>query len=45
MGSKKSKCQGVFGWMFGHRFWYLQGEWVCDSNHCRRCGMPQGGWR
>lgn len=37
----KSKCQGIFGIVFGHKFWNLN----YYTNYCERCGMPKGGWQ
>jgi len=41
----KTRCQGILGWLFGHRF--FEGTWLTDlysDNYCSRCGMPKGGW-
>lgn len=41
------KCQGLWGWMFGHKFISnhprLFSEFVEFHDHCTRCGMPKGG--
>lgn len=45
--SSKARCQGILGWMFGHKFvkTLFACEKVVERNHCFRCGMPKGGWK
>ena len=40
--SGRVECVGLLGWLFGHKFTSFDG--VFDYKHCRRCGMPEGGW-
>ncbi|AEF57287.1 hypothetical protein PBI_WINKY_111 [Mycobacterium phage Winky] len=40
----KANCQGILGWIFGHKFKFVLGDYDYDSDHCTRCGMPKGGW-
>jgi len=41
MSSKPSKCTGLFGRIFGHRFY--QSHWAAERifyvDYCTRCGM------
>ncbi len=38
-----TKCVGLFGRLFGHKFLKRAGDCVYRSNYCWRCGMPMGG--
>lgn len=45
----KAKCQGILGWLFGHKFTTdhpgrFFPEVTRFHDHCVRCGMPKGGW-
>lgn len=40
MSNQPTKCIGILGWMFGHKFATLDRYHL----HCQRCGMPKGGW-
>lgn len=37
--SKPTRCTGLLGWIFGHRFTERRGDLVWDLGHCRRCGF------
>lgn len=41
MSNPPYKCQGLLGWIFGHK-WFLMFE---PEDNCLRCGMPRGGWK
>jgi hypothetical protein len=40
-----SRCKGLLGVLFGHKFIKDMGGYVWPSGYCYRCGMPQGGWK
>lgn len=34
-----SKCIGVFGKLFGHKFKKTVGDYVYSTDYCTRCGL------
>lgn len=40
-----TKCLGILGRMFGHKFKHSTFEYDRYFDHCQRCGMPKGGWK
>ena len=37
-----SKCVGIFGKLFGHKFKYSLADMVYSSDYCSRCGIRKG---